>query len=146
MANASQRTVQRGHAFAVIDEVDSVLIDEANTPLVLSADPQGSSVDATPYLRAEELAALWNDPRVMTHVGFPQGLRVTREQLVAQHLHRAGGPEPVVEDSSAGQLIVHGAHRVVGAMKVPTEVKVTRGGQSSTAVPAGTLPVGGDDV
>ena len=29
-------TVQRGHAYAIIDEVDSVLIDEANTPLILS--------------------------------------------------------------------------------------------------------------
>ena len=31
-----QPTVQRGHAYAIIDEVDSVLIDEANTPLILS--------------------------------------------------------------------------------------------------------------
>ena len=29
-------TVQRGHAFAVVDEIDSVLIDEATTPLILS--------------------------------------------------------------------------------------------------------------
>ena len=32
---ASQR-VQRGHAFAIVDEVDSILIDEARTPLIIS--------------------------------------------------------------------------------------------------------------
>ncbi|MCR5782985.1 MAG: preprotein translocase subunit SecA [Clostridia bacterium] len=35
VAYASQR-VQRGHAFAVVDEVDSILIDEARTPLIIS--------------------------------------------------------------------------------------------------------------
>ncbi len=28
--------VQRGHAFAIVDEVDSILIDEARTPLIIS--------------------------------------------------------------------------------------------------------------
>ncbi len=31
-----ERMVQRGHAFAIIDEVDSILIDEARTPLIIS--------------------------------------------------------------------------------------------------------------
>ncbi|MBO6052506.1 MAG: preprotein translocase subunit SecA, partial [Clostridia bacterium] len=35
--------VQRGHAFAIVDEVDSILIDEARTPLILSG--QGEEVD-----------------------------------------------------------------------------------------------------
>lgn len=35
--------VQRGHAFAIIDEVDSVLIDEARTPLIISAPNEESS-------------------------------------------------------------------------------------------------------
>ena len=58
MSDRDDRTVQRGHAFAVIDEVDSVLIDEANTPLVLSGDPGRSHVDSSPYLRAAEVAEL----------------------------------------------------------------------------------------
>ena len=37
MAYSLERTVQRGHAFAVVDEVDFVLIDEARTPLIISA-------------------------------------------------------------------------------------------------------------
>src|SRR5437868_517399 len=32
--------VQRGHAFAIVDEVDSILIDEARTPLIISGEPE----------------------------------------------------------------------------------------------------------
>jgi len=40
MAVYKERCVQRGHAFAIVDEVDSILIDEARTPLIISG--QGS--------------------------------------------------------------------------------------------------------
>ncbi|MBX7209496.1 MAG: preprotein translocase subunit SecA [Verrucomicrobiaceae bacterium] len=36
MASSKEQQVQRGHYFAIIDEVDSVLIDEARTPLIIS--------------------------------------------------------------------------------------------------------------
>ena len=36
MAWSSEELVQRGHNFAVVDEVDSILIDEARTPLIIS--------------------------------------------------------------------------------------------------------------
>lgn len=36
MAMSSEDQVQRGHYFAIIDEVDSILIDEARTPLIIS--------------------------------------------------------------------------------------------------------------
>ncbi len=35
--------VQRGHAFAIVDEVDSILIDEARTPLIISGQGEKSS-------------------------------------------------------------------------------------------------------
>lgn len=35
--------VQRGHNFAIVDEVDSILIDEARTPLIISAPTEDSS-------------------------------------------------------------------------------------------------------
>jgi preprotein translocase subunit SecA len=35
---------QRGHAYAIVDEVDSILIDEARTPLIISGAAQDSSV------------------------------------------------------------------------------------------------------
>jgi preprotein translocase subunit SecA len=36
MALSTDELVQRGHAFAVVDEVDSILVDEARTPLIIS--------------------------------------------------------------------------------------------------------------
>ncbi len=40
MAVALEGTVQRGHTFAIVDEVDSILIDEARTPLIISGEPE----------------------------------------------------------------------------------------------------------
>ena len=40
MANSIEDCVQRGHNFAVVDEVDSILIDEARTPLIISGPTQ----------------------------------------------------------------------------------------------------------
>ena len=46
--------VQRGHAFAIVDEVDSILIDEARTPLIIS----GMGEDSTDlYAKAEKFAS-----------------------------------------------------------------------------------------
>ena len=40
MANSIDECVQRGHAYAIVDEVDSILIDEARTPLIISGPTQ----------------------------------------------------------------------------------------------------------
>src|SRR4051794_21329763 len=40
MAAALEHCVQRGHHFAVVDEVDNILIDEARTPLIISGAPE----------------------------------------------------------------------------------------------------------
>jgi preprotein translocase subunit SecA len=40
MADAIEDCVQRGHNFAIVDEVDSILIDEARTPLIISGPTQ----------------------------------------------------------------------------------------------------------
>src|ERR671922_969239 len=40
MAVALEGTVQRGHHYAIVDEVDSILIDEARTPLIISGEPE----------------------------------------------------------------------------------------------------------
>jgi preprotein translocase subunit SecA len=43
MAFSARDRVQRGHAFAVVDEVDSILIDEARTPLIISGPTDDQS-------------------------------------------------------------------------------------------------------
>ena len=40
MAVTLEGTVQRGHTYAIVDEVDSILIDEARTPLIISGEPE----------------------------------------------------------------------------------------------------------
>ena len=43
MAIYAQELVQRGHSFAIVDEVDSILIDEARTPLIISGQGEKST-------------------------------------------------------------------------------------------------------
>ena len=43
MAIYSKELVQRGHSFAIVDEVDSILIDEARTPLIISGQGEKST-------------------------------------------------------------------------------------------------------
>ena len=45
--------VQRGHNFVIVDEVDSILIDEARTPLIISG-PTNRTLDG--YIRADQVA------------------------------------------------------------------------------------------
>lgn len=53
MVTYKQQMVQRGHAFAIVDEVDSILIDEARTPLIISG-AGGESSEL--YQQAENFA------------------------------------------------------------------------------------------
>lgn len=43
MTHSLDELVQRGHAYAIVDEVDSILIDEARTPLIISGPADGAS-------------------------------------------------------------------------------------------------------
>ena len=54
MAIYANELVQRGHNFAIVDEVDSILIDEARTPLIISGIGQKST---EMYSRTEALVA-----------------------------------------------------------------------------------------
>ena len=49
-------TVQRGHAFAIVDEADSILIDEARSPLIISLGQPSPCAAPAPYLLADHLA------------------------------------------------------------------------------------------
>ena len=73
MALRKEDQVQRGHYFAIVDEVDSILIDEARTPLIIS----GPSVHTF-----DEQYAQWK-PTV-------EGLVRAQQQLCARFLKEAG--------------------------------------------------------
>ena len=48
-----EEKVQRKHNFVVVDEIDSILIDEARTPLIISGPTNHKSVN---YVKANEIA------------------------------------------------------------------------------------------
>ena len=52
LANSKDNRVQRGHYFAIIDEVDNILIDEARTPLIISGP---SHEDSEWYIRMAQV-------------------------------------------------------------------------------------------
>ena len=53
----SETPVQRTHHYAVVDEADSILIDEARTPLIIGANNQPTQEEAAAYSGADQLAA-----------------------------------------------------------------------------------------
>ncbi len=55
-ARAKPDTVQRGHAFAIIDEADSILLDEARSPLIISMGESAPCREPAPYLLADQIA------------------------------------------------------------------------------------------
>jgi preprotein translocase subunit SecA len=59
MATSLEEQVQKRRFFAIIDEVDSVLIDEARTPLIISGRPESGR---TPYDKANEVAGFLKNP------------------------------------------------------------------------------------
>ena len=53
----SETPVQRTHHYCIVDEADSILIDEARTPLIIGANNQPTQEEAAAYFGADELAA-----------------------------------------------------------------------------------------
>ncbi|MGH3596096.1 MAG: preprotein translocase subunit SecA, partial [Mycobacterium sp.] len=55
MAHSLEDCVQRGHNYGIVDEVDSILIDEARTPLIISGPADGASNWYTEFARLAPL-------------------------------------------------------------------------------------------
>src|SRR5213592_166780 len=63
MAVSLDGIVQRGHTYAIVDEVDSILIDEARTPLIISGEPETAAKIYYDFARvAKSLNAVPHDP------------------------------------------------------------------------------------
>src|SRR6266513_4010743 len=72
--------VQRGHYFAIVDEVDSILIDEARTPLIISGASE-ESVDK--YYKADAII-----PQLKKGEELPDGVK-TGDYLIDERAHTA---------------------------------------------------------
>src|SRR4029453_8241237 len=68
MAVSLEGVVQRGHSFAIVDEVDSILVDEARTPLIISGEPETAA--KTYYDFARVVKTLDAIPSAQVQKGF----------------------------------------------------------------------------
>src|SRR5216684_7693482 len=63
MAISLEGVVQRGHPYAIVDEVDSILVDEARTPLIISGEPEAAAQIYHDFARiARSLTGVAHDP------------------------------------------------------------------------------------
>ncbi|CQD04861.1 preprotein translocase subunit SecA [Mycolicibacterium conceptionense] len=93
MAHSVDEMVQRGHNFAIVDEVDSILIDEARTPLIISGPADGASNWYSEFAR---LAPLMEkdvhyevDIRKRTIGVHELGVEFVEDQLGIENLYEA---------------------------------------------------------
>ena len=93
MARSKDAMVQRGHHFAIVDEVDSILIDEARTPLIISGPAAESAqlyyqfAGIVRTLRAEDDYEVDEEKRIV--VPTEAGIEKVERQLGVSNLYDA---------------------------------------------------------
>src|SRR5947207_280694 len=107
MAVTLEGTVQRGYAYAIVDEVDSILIDEARTPLIISGEPETAAkvyydfarvakgLNAQPYKAPSKLDRDGKDPdadytfdeKFKTVSPLPRGIQQVEGALKIDNLY-----------------------------------------------------------
>ncbi|MDQ3949593.1 MAG: preprotein translocase subunit SecA [Gemmatimonadota bacterium] len=97
MVVSVDQRVQRGHVYAIVDEVDSVLIDEARTPLIISG-PVGNENDGTYFQYNADVARLARRQTEMVNSLVAEAERALERgdtQAAALSLYKArlGGPK-----------------------------------------------------
>ena len=101
MAPTMEWTVQKGHWFAIVDEVDSILIDEARTPLIISGEPEAAAETYYAFARAVGELEPENDYEVdeKMHTAAPteEGVSKVEKALRVDNLYAAEN----------GQLVNH---------------------------------------
>ena len=94
MSRNPEELVQRGHNYAIVDEVDSVLIDDARTPLIISG-PTGKGDDEQEFYRFKPtIEKLYNAQRQLAGQYLADA-----KKGIAEH------PDPKPEDEAAKQLL-----------------------------------------
>ncbi|MBR2835878.1 MAG: preprotein translocase subunit SecA [Coriobacteriales bacterium] len=101
MVSRAEDRMQRGHAFAVVDEVDSILIDEARTPLIISGAGTRSGEAYQKFARAvkglREGVDFEMDEAKHTIAATEVGLRKVEELTGIDNIY----------DDMSGQLVNH---------------------------------------
>src|ERR687894_1703105 len=97
MVVSVDQRVQRGHVFAIVDEVDSVLIDEARRPLIISG-PVGNENDGTYFQYNADVARLARRQTEMVNSLVADAERAlergeTEQAALRLYKARLGGPK-----------------------------------------------------
>jgi preprotein translocase subunit SecA len=91
MATSPEEKVQRGHGFAIVDEVDSILIDEARTPLIISGAPEQAAQTYRQFARMVPMlkagADYEVDEKTQTISVKEEGISRVEEQLGIDNLY-----------------------------------------------------------
>src|SRR5256886_14082593 len=114
MAISLEGVVQRSHSYAIVDEVDSILIDEARTPLIISGEPQTAARTYYDFARVakglrgvqskntkledEKLAQEYDylfDEKHKTVAATESGIEKVERALKIEHLYAPGNTQLV---------------------------------------------------
>ena len=135
MVVSLEQRVQRTHIFAIIDEVDSILIDEARTPLIISG-PVGNESDGryAEFNTAVERLVRRQSELVNTLVGEGERAFETKdEQEAALKLYKAqlGGPKnkrlvKALQESGVKQLVQRMELDIISDKKLPMSKRTYR--------------------
>ena len=135
MVVSLEQRVQRTHIFAIIDEVDSILIDEARTPLIISG-PVGNESDGryAEFNTAVERLVRRQSELVNTLVGEGErALETKDEQDAALKLYKAqlGGPKnkrlvKALQESGVKQLVQRMELDIISDKKLPMSKRTYR--------------------
>uniref|UniRef100_A0A7C2P065 Uncharacterized protein n=1 Tax=candidate division WOR-3 bacterium TaxID=2052148 RepID=A0A7C2P065_UNCW3 len=113
MVYRAEDRVQRGHYYAIVDEVDSILIDEARTPLIISGPVEYSSAEI--YKAMKPLAE--NLVRKQTQL-------VTQLLFVAENLLRQGKEFEAAEKIIQAKLGMPKAKKLFKMLQEPGVMKL----------------------
>ena len=108
MATSEEYLVQRGHSYCIVDEVDSILIDEARTPLIISG-PSDDNVDM--YTLSDRVARQLREGRDYEKDEKERNVVMT-EEGIARCEELLKMPD-LFSDAAHSDL----AHRIVQALK-----------------------------
>ena len=124
-----EQMAQRGHAFAIVDEVDSILIDEARTPLIISGP-------------SDDKSELYNQIDVVIPRLVPEDFEVDEKQRTSnltevgnEHIEELLGEMGMLEEGSlyeaANATLVHHVQQALRAHKLFTRDKdyIVRNGE-----------------
>src|SRR5687767_7457744 len=96
MAPTLDHTVQPGHVFAIVDEVDNILIDEARTPLIISGKPEQAADTYYTFARlAKQMEGIEAKPKL-------KSLGESRDTSEAEHDYEYDEKHKTVAPTEAG--------------------------------------------